>query len=114
MKRYGKLFDSGHWLDAQWWYPEADFLQLGESYDAQGIAYNALAAELAKCQAELAMQKEILARYHKLNLAHPETPVSTLCAVCDQIKELHPNTHPWTPRASVAETKGDASGNAQG
>jgi hypothetical protein len=34
----------------------------------------------------------------------PETPVSTLCAVCDQIKELHPNTHPWTAK----ETKGDA------
>jgi hypothetical protein len=33
-----------------------------------------------------------------------ETPVSTLCAVCDQIKELHPNTHPWTAK----ETKGDA------
>lgn len=33
-----------------------------------------------------------------------ETPVSTLCAVCDQIKELHPGTHPWTPKASVSET----------
>lgn len=27
-----------------------------------------------------------------------ETPVSTLCAVCDQIKELHPSTHPWTAK----------------
>jgi len=24
--------------------------------------------------------------------------VSTLCAVCDQIKELHPGTHEWTAR----------------
>lgn len=48
MKRYGKLFDSGYWLDAQWWYPEEDFMQLGESYDAQGIAYNAIAADNAK------------------------------------------------------------------
>ena len=23
---------------------------------------------------------------------------SALCAICDQIKELHPNTHPWTAR----------------
>jgi hypothetical protein len=37
-------------------------------------------------------------------LTASETPVSTLCAVCDQIKELHPNTHPWTAK----ETKGDA------
>jgi len=49
-----------------------------------------------------------------------ETPVSTLCAVCDQIKELHPATHAWTaketwsrfPRAMLdpdfkAETKGE-------
>lgn len=35
-----------------------------------------------------------------------ETPVSTLCAICDQIKELHPATHEWTAK----ETKGDASG----
>jgi hypothetical protein len=27
-----------------------------------------------------------------------ETPVSTLCAVCDQIKELHPATHAWTAK----------------
>lgn len=33
----------------------------------------------------------------------PETPVSTLCPVCDQIKELHPNTHPWVPK-TIAET----------
>lgn len=32
-----------------------------------------------------------------------ETPVSTLCAVCDQIKELHPSSHPWT--AKETETK---------
>lgn len=31
----------------------------------------------------------------------PETPVSTLCAVCDQIKELHPNTHPWVPKTTT-------------
>lgn len=37
-----------------------------------------------------------------------ETPVSTLCAVCDQIKELHPRSHPWTAKASAKETKGDA------
>lgn len=35
-----------------------------------------------------------------------ETPVSTLCAICDQIKELHPATHEWTAK----ETKGDANG----
>jgi hypothetical protein len=33
-----------------------------------------------------------------------ETPVSTLCAVCDQIKELHPSTHPWTPKTTAKET----------
>lgn len=33
----------------------------------------------------------------------PETPVSTLCAVCDQIKELHPATHPWTARPRKRE-----------
>jgi hypothetical protein len=27
-----------------------------------------------------------------------EPPVSTLCAVCDQIKELHPASHPWTAK----------------
>lgn len=32
-----------------------------------------------------------------------ETTVSTLCAICDQIKELHPSTHPWTAK----ETKGE-------
>lgn len=31
---------------------------------------------------------------------------STLCAVCDQIKELHPNTHPWTPKGQHP-TRGD-------
>ena len=31
-----------------------------------------------------------------------ETPVSTLCAVCDQIKELHPSTHPWTAKETPA------------
>lgn len=25
-------------------------------------------------------------------------PPSTLCAVCDQIKELHPKSHEWTPK----------------
>jgi hypothetical protein len=34
----------------------------------------------------------------RLLLTAPEKPVSTLCAVCDQIKELHPNTHPWTAK----------------
>lgn len=34
-----------------------------------------------------------------------ETPVSTLCAVCDQIKELHPATHEWTARETKAESK---------
>jgi hypothetical protein len=29
-------------------------------------------------------------------------PVSTLCAVCDQIIELHPLTHPFTPSAGGA------------
>lgn len=32
-------------------------------------------------------------------------PVSALCAVCDQIKELHPSTHPWMAR--------DTTGNAR-
>jgi hypothetical protein len=31
-------------------------------------------------------------------LTASETPVSTLCAVCDQIKELHPATHAWTAK----------------
>lgn len=39
-------------------------------------------------------------------LPQTETPVSTLCAICDQIKELHPNTHPWTAK----ETKGESGG----
>jgi len=34
-----------------------------------------------------------------LNIPTPsEPPVSTLCAVCDQIKELHPATHEWTAK----------------
>jgi len=40
------------------------------------------------------------------NCSALETPVSTLCAICDQIKELHPSTHQWTAK----ETKGDANG----
>jgi hypothetical protein len=28
-------------------------------------------------------------------------PVSTLCAVCDQIVELHPSTHPFTPKRGL-------------
>jgi chromosome segregation ATPase len=34
-----------------------------------------------------------------------ETPASTLCAICDQIKELHPNTHPWTAKETKDESK---------
>lgn len=52
-----------------------DYLNKGEDY-VTAAAYDALAADLAKCQAELALQKEILARYHKLNLAAPETEVA--------------------------------------
>lgn len=37
--------------------------------------------------------------------AAPEPPVSTLCAICDQIKELHPSSHPWTPKPSAPETE---------
>ena len=33
-------------------------------------------------------------------IRQPERAVSSLCAVCDQIKELHPATHHWTPRAT--------------
>lgn len=32
-----------------------------------------------------------------------ETPASTLCAICDQIKELHPSTHEWTPKETSPE-----------
>lgn len=38
--------------------------------------------------------------YRVLSSSPMETPVSTLCAICDQIKELHPSTHPWTARAA--------------
>ena len=31
-------------------------------------------------------------------LAAAPSQVSTLCSVCDQIKELHPGTHEWTAR----------------
>lgn len=37
--------------------------------------------------------------------AEKQTPVSTLCAVCDQIKELHPATHPWTARETSVESQ---------
>jgi hypothetical protein len=43
---------------------------------------------------------------HKVSCSRLLMPVSTLCAVCDQIKELHPNTHPWTAKAQ-SETKGE-------
>lgn len=53
---------------------------------------------------ELVLQRELTAKYkalwHECSGTVPaETPVSTLCALCGQIKELHPNTHPWTPKA---------------
>jgi hypothetical protein len=36
-------------------------------------------------------------------LTSTEPPVSTLCAICDQIKEFHPASHSWTAK-STAET----------
>lgn len=33
-----------------------------------------------------------------------KTPVSTLCAVCDKIKELHPSTHEWTAKETPASS----------
>lgn len=44
--------------------------------------------------------REVLAAFDAMPnvLEGPAKPVSTLCAVCDQIKELHPDTHPWTPK----------------
>jgi hypothetical protein len=46
-----------------------------------------------------------LERFDRVRGGSTETPVSTLCAICDQIKELHPATHPWTAK----ETPADAS-----
>lgn len=85
-----------------------------------------LAAELAQAQArvsELAAQRPATLRQALEALLYacdspqlikmaraalaPAEAVSTLCAVCDQIKELHPNTHPWTAKASVSETTGE-------
>lgn len=114
MKRYGKLFDSGNWLDAQWWYPEADFLQLGESYDAQGIAYNKLAAELADTRRMYALVCNDLSEEGK-EARRAKKRVAALEAA---LREEHGGKHhePECPlcavlvASSAPETKGDASG----
>jgi len=41
-------------------------------------------------------------RYVKLIDSTKEPPVSTLCAICDQIKELHPASHEWTAKETGA------------
>lgn len=83
MKRYGKIFHEGYWLDAAWWYPEADYDALAAELAGQRDENAHLCSELhrnqdrvAALEAELAMQKEILARYHKLNLTAAETSLS--------------------------------------
>ncbi|MDR5730095.1 MAG: hypothetical protein RB191_22005 [Terriglobia bacterium] len=47
---------------------------------------------------DVEIAQEVDDRRTWLTRTAPETPVSTLCAVCDQIKELHPSSHPWTAK----------------
>lgn len=80
-------------------------------------------------QTSAVLWKSLKAEVKSVLSSSAETPVSTLCAVCDQIKELHPSTHPWTAKTapgfcpeclmtgghklscSKAETKGEQDGN---
>ena len=111
---------------------------MGGSREAKLLAkVEQLEAALRKCSGELHnyhstagdelldLIEDLLSTQAPVSGASPtastsETPVSTLCAVCDQIKELHPATHAWTaketlsrfPRAMLdpdfkAETKGE-------
>lgn len=71
MKRYGKLFDQGYWLDVQWWYPEADYDALEANYKFSVAAHDeatqqvrALAAELAERDAEVQRLQRALSFWH--------------------------------------------------
>lgn len=70
--------------------------------------YAAALGRIAQLEAELTeakLQRDTWKRIAESGLGmEPEPQVSTLCAICDQIKELHPASHPWTAK----ETKADA------
>jgi hypothetical protein len=86
---------------------------LEEQFERKNARIAALEAALRK----VVMEGKIYAAHHSLErlaqamydiaeaaLIPAKTPVSTLCAVCDQIKELHPNTHPWTAKTTAETT----------
>ena len=58
----------------------------------QKLGYSTLLRDLAFKEYEKLKGRAALAPAH-----------SPLCAVCDQIKELHPNTHPWTAKDDAAK-----------
>ena len=69
-------------------------------------AYDALEAENAKLRKALLVAQNFIHDYSgrkadaatRVISAALAPAQSALCAICDQIKELHPNTHPWTAR----------------
>lgn len=60
MKRYGKLFDSGYWLDADWWYPEADYDALAALLAQQDKRILEDEAEIDESQARIAQLEAAL------------------------------------------------------
>lgn len=69
---------------------------------AEETAFDWYIKRIAQLEAELTeakLQRDSWKRIAESGLGiTAEPPVSTLCAICDQIKELHPASHPWTAK----------------